>query len=68
MTPMNEELHIARGLPLDDPDFANHEDYDIFCALGVDLRGHEPECDGADVEECNFQCGVCERICELEEN
>jgi len=62
MPQMNGEIPVATGLPLDDPSFMNHEDHDIFCALGVDLRGYEPGCDGSGVEECNFQCGACERF------
>jgi hypothetical protein len=60
---MNGEIPFATGLPLDDPDFMNHPDADIFQALGVDLRGYELGCDRADVEECDFQSRECERIC-----
>jgi hypothetical protein len=56
MDETNEQLPpIATGLPLDDLDFVAHPDHDIFIALGVDLRGYEPGCDGTDVEEMRLR-------------
>jgi hypothetical protein len=81
MTQMNGESPVATGLPFNDPDFVNHEDYDIFCALGVDLRKYSPEIplsersriqivdegDDLDGNSCDYNCVSCDAPCSLEE-